>query len=430
MTTDEAWAILGIEPTDDGRAIKRAYATKLKAIDPELDPAAFIALREAMEWASSPYGRYHEALEDADVGGEVPSDPLLSADDQSSLNADANAEVEATVQRPSDEHARILYQTLWEEEPDSETAAKMVHHLQALLSDPAMENIGHAASVEEWLAQIIAERMPASDPIIPHTVSYFGWQKEAGSLHSVPGVQFILQRDDDLRCIERVGAPTHRWHNVFNVLRAEEPGSGLPFSRSLKQSDVVDFLESIRFHNPTVEWNLNENHVRRWVEQINQTRAEEGAPSQYVSSDDGSHNGLGIFVAILIVLVGRGLFSIGDVSEPRQQQMPYANIVMPPYAPPQTEQALTPSLPTDKRPDLPIESRPYYPKPPTTNEFLDGKWRYKEPPETQPQEQDATPPPLDDSVIKDVANPKLKNPNHTVFGRATPPQDSSANDPE
>lgn len=45
------WQILDTEPTGDERALKRAYAKRLKATRPEDDPAAFQELREAYEYA-------------------------------------------------------------------------------------------------------------------------------------------------------------------------------------------------------------------------------------------------------------------------------------------------------------------------------------------------------------------------------------------
>jgi hypothetical protein len=45
------WDELGIAACDDAKAIRRAYAARLKQLDPDRDPEAFARLRRALEWA-------------------------------------------------------------------------------------------------------------------------------------------------------------------------------------------------------------------------------------------------------------------------------------------------------------------------------------------------------------------------------------------
>lgn len=63
-----AWETLGIEPTSEISAIKRAYAARLKIIRPDEDPHGFQALREARDQAlnMAPYVNLDEAEYKAD----------------------------------------------------------------------------------------------------------------------------------------------------------------------------------------------------------------------------------------------------------------------------------------------------------------------------------------------------------------------------
>ena len=65
------WEILGTEPTGDERALKRAYAKRLKVTRPEDDPAAFQELREAYEYALR-----HAHL----FAGELPEPQAVAAE--------------------------------------------------------------------------------------------------------------------------------------------------------------------------------------------------------------------------------------------------------------------------------------------------------------------------------------------------------------
>ncbi|WP_426104187.1 hypothetical protein [Massilia sp. TSP1-1-2] len=66
------WSILGIKATSDERAIKRAYAARLKITRPEDDQQAFQALREAYESALRLARQAALADEDEDEATEVP----------------------------------------------------------------------------------------------------------------------------------------------------------------------------------------------------------------------------------------------------------------------------------------------------------------------------------------------------------------------
>ena len=48
---DNIWTVLGIDPTEDVSAIKRAYAEKARSCHPEEDAEGFLKLRQAYQAA-------------------------------------------------------------------------------------------------------------------------------------------------------------------------------------------------------------------------------------------------------------------------------------------------------------------------------------------------------------------------------------------
>jgi hypothetical protein len=67
------WYLLGLDPTHDERAVKRAYAAKLKAIDPSEDRQAFLDLRAAFEAARREAQRMQPPPEEAKPSLADPS---------------------------------------------------------------------------------------------------------------------------------------------------------------------------------------------------------------------------------------------------------------------------------------------------------------------------------------------------------------------
>lgn len=72
------WEVLGLDgPTDDLKAIKRAYAKKLRVTRPDDDPEGFMALRDALEHAKYE-AQFHVGAQDNDLGNAV-IDPASNA---------------------------------------------------------------------------------------------------------------------------------------------------------------------------------------------------------------------------------------------------------------------------------------------------------------------------------------------------------------
>ena len=113
----DCWQILGIEPTDDERAIKRAYAKQLKTTRPDDDAAAYQRLREAFDYAlaAAPYIHVDAGDEDEDADGDIwPSENNGQAETGQTGCSDGTSAIppawvnnngngdEETVERPSE----------------------------------------------------------------------------------------------------------------------------------------------------------------------------------------------------------------------------------------------------------------------------------------------------------------------------------------
>ncbi|MFN3389649.1 MAG: hypothetical protein ACK40O_12030, partial [Allosphingosinicella sp.] len=81
MRRSGPWAILGIDPTDDRREVKRAYSRILKTIDVDADPAAFVRLRGALDQALAWGAQLDWYGDDAPEEGGGEAAPAAAASD-------------------------------------------------------------------------------------------------------------------------------------------------------------------------------------------------------------------------------------------------------------------------------------------------------------------------------------------------------------
>jgi hypothetical protein len=212
----DAWSILGIEPIDDDRAIRRAYARTLKRTHPEDDPQGFQALREAYEeaLAMAAHARWCDEQADDDEG-----DLADGRDDVA--NENPAVAVLTVSDAPDDDDRRaipMLRSALAQavETDDPTTAAAL---LDTLLHHPAIDDVFVQADTENWLADMLAENMPQSDGLIAPVVGHFGWDDRSAGGSSWQ-VETLLARRDELALIASWTAPRSDYRPAWDMLVA------------------------------------------------------------------------------------------------------------------------------------------------------------------------------------------------------------------
>ncbi len=294
-----AWRTLGIEPTDDTRAIRRAYAAKLKSIDVDRDPQAFIALREAFEQAQNE-ARWRqfdadEAEDDAGIASGPETHEAETADADDSPDAEAwedesgieidfdsferdplAAELAFAPPAPNpwapptpedyDDHARALAGLLLAEHeaqwPSPEETEAMLAHWQRIVRDPRMQEMSFYGDAENWFADLIARAVPFSDPLTAPVADYFGWMRAAGEISQSPAIAYVVRRRQSLDFFDAVRAPSHPLNAAWRELsRPATEHSRRGWTRGKK---VRELLETVRTRYPELEANFDSYRVALW----------------------------------------------------------------------------------------------------------------------------------------------------------------------
>lgn len=267
------WATLGIDPTDDTRAIRKAYARLLKAMDPEADPEGFAALRHARDWAMY-LAEQQAAAEAAEDGvaeptaaadtepvAVTPAPDLPPPDVAPDLRGDADFEALQTL------HALVF------DRNRSAAPETMAALAERILADPAMQNLAHADNVERFFADTIAQGTPRSDPLIDPAIAYFRWDSADTELHRPPVVNWILQRARDRIFEVELRAQNRRMYRYLRRLRQPPPSGVRGWIDAWLSGPRVEYiLAYCKTYHPTVLAGLDEASYTWWGEHSQRLR--------------------------------------------------------------------------------------------------------------------------------------------------------------
>ncbi|QDH33592.1 hypothetical protein [Porphyrobacter sp. YT40] len=323
MTRAFPWSRLGIDPTSDAGAIRKAYADALRATNVDEDIAGYAELRRARDQALW-------LAKQADREEEEDNFGLGDLDDEGGWNEgdwdgdDGAWDVAPGIQpplpgpEPQLSPGQLRTQAAWKElhgvlYPDGEPSDEAVTHaeldtglaaLDALLIRAEEADLAEHDALDDALAELFARTWPRSAPFVEPANTAFHWLDEAGALEERPALRFLNQRLKGMRFHEKVQQPDHPLHKAWTEL--SRPGkAGMLDRLKVKRVEVDKLLVGIRQRYPELESLLDPQRVASW----DRDGALEGSP-------DGTGPNVVRWIFIL-VLVGSFLARLGSAMSER-----------------------------------------------------------------------------------------------------------------
>ncbi len=340
------WSRLGIDPTSDTAAIRKAYADVLRSINPDEDIAGFADLRRARDqalWLASQGAREDNGAEDEDEGelhglGTLDHGPDLAWDDDDDdedggwdiAPAFTPGERTASTAPPELTEAQQRAQEAWDQliwvlYPGGEPSDSAVSQREfgigltalGVLIDRAEEaDLEEHDALDGALADLFARTWPRSAPFVEPANEAFRWLDESGSLEERPALRFLNQRLKGMRFHDKVQQPDHPLHKAWAEL--SRPGrAGMMDRLRVNRLDVHKLLLGLRERYPELESYLDPQRVASW----------EGAgagTAEGFSNAGRGFSGSVLFVILFFALI-RAMVALGgaaDGDSPTDRNLP------------------------------------------------------------------------------------------------------------
>lgn len=265
------WHTLGISSTVDSSVIRRAYATRLKATQPEDDPEGFKLLRAAYETALH-LARTHAAghVQHAAASPRPAAPAPREQEPPEPLQRSQPAQPTQSPQPDPDllelqRAFQSLHHALTSASEDLPPHARQT--LAAILKSTALDNVSLEQQVQYRLAELLASTLPRSDPLLQACVDRFGWANTQAQLALAPPMIAILVRLQDLAFLEALQSGRHAYSHAFRALqRRKLPVLAWIVAHLNKAGRPSEFelLQYLRVHHPSLVVMLNPQAVAWW----------------------------------------------------------------------------------------------------------------------------------------------------------------------
>lgn len=261
MGESEIWAALGIAPTSDQRAIRAAYAARLKAIDPDSDPGAFVSLREAFTLARAG---------DAGSAAEVPMAVLDMPVPAQEVSAPPPQAPPPPAGDAESFHARIgVLAGLFEAAARSphpwlsrDAKAVLRENWRGIAEELREADIAFYGAAERDVAYLIARWGQLAVGLVIPATEFFGWATREIDLATDDAVIEVVRRYRLVRFLQVVRKPGIAHHAAWVELTTKGyPGSGRGRCDPVL---VHELLVIIREIWPEMETELDPLRVEAW----------------------------------------------------------------------------------------------------------------------------------------------------------------------